>query len=108
MFMWFFFLSLALECSLTGEQRQPMNYAGPIFDPATQYHIEVRGRVDVEWLQSFDSSIEILFDDAGQKQDITMLRVHTDQSGMIGLLRRLHGLGMTIQQIQVSRERRKE
>ena len=108
MFMWFFFLSLALECSLTGEQKQPMNHAGPIFDPATQYSIEVMGQVDLEWLQSFDSSIEILVEDAGQTGHITMLYVSTDQSGMIGLLRRLHGLGMTIQQLQILEERRKE
>jgi hypothetical protein len=30
--------------------------------------------------------------------DITVLNVHTDQSGIVGLVRRLHGLGMTIQQ----------
>jgi hypothetical protein len=94
MFMWFFFLSPSLECS-------EMNTAQPIFDPATGYRIELRGRVDQEWLQSFDSSIEILIEYPGQPQEFTVLHVHTDQSGMIGLLRRLHGLGMTIQQIQV-------
>ncbi len=31
-----------------------MNNAQPIFDPTTHYRIEVRGRVDVDWLQSFD------------------------------------------------------
>ena len=82
-------------------QRQTRNHAGPIFDPATRYRIEVRGRVDVEWLQSFDSSIEILVDATGQEQDITVFHVHTDQSGIIGLLRSLHGLGMTILQFQI-------
>ena len=105
MFMWFFFLSLALECSLTGNQRQTMNHAGPIFDPATHYRIEARGRVDPEWLQSFDSSTEIVVEDAGQSGDVTVLHVSTDQSGMLGLLRRLHGLGMTIWQIEVLEER---
>jgi hypothetical protein len=85
-----------------------MNHEGPIFDPATQYRIELRGRVDLEWLQSFDSSIEIVIDEPGQKQEYSVLRVYTDQSGMIGLLRRLHGLGMTIQKIQISQERRVE
>ncbi len=101
MFMWFFFLSLPLECSLTGNQRQIMNHAEPIFDPATGYRIEVRGQVDLEWLQSFDGSTEILFEGTGLRQDVTVLQVHTDQSGLIGLLRRLHGLGMTIQQFQI-------
>jgi hypothetical protein len=81
--------------------RQTMNNAGPIFDPGTQYRIAVRGRVDLEWLQSFESSVEITVDEAGQTEDITGLNVYTDQSGIIGLLRRLHGLGMTIQQLEI-------
>jgi hypothetical protein len=85
-----------------------MNHPEPIFDPATGYRIEVRGRVDLAWLQSFDSSIEILVDETGQRQDSSVLHVRTDQAGMIGLLRRLHGLGMTIQQIQITQERREE
>jgi hypothetical protein len=78
-----------------------MNNVHPIFDSATYYHIEVRGRVDVDWLQSFDSSAEISVDETSQMEDITVLKVHTDQSGMVGLVRRLHGLGMTILQLQI-------
>ena len=37
-----------------------MKNAQPIFDPATHYRIEVQGQVDVDWLQSFDSSAEIM------------------------------------------------
>jgi hypothetical protein len=85
-----------------------MNHAQPIFDPTTHYRIEVRGPVDVEWLQSFDGSARILAEESGQTEEMTVLRVHTDQSGLIGLLRRLHNLGMTIQQVQVSPEKRKE
>lgn len=78
-----------------------MNDAKPIFDPATHYRIEVRGRIDVEWLQSFDSSVEIILDEDRQLEGITVLNVHSDQSGIVGLVRRLHGLGMTIQQFQI-------
>ena len=78
-----------------------MKNSQPIFDPATHYRIEVRGRVDVEWLQSFESSTEISVDETKQREDITVLDVHTDQSGIVGLVRRLHGLGMTIMQLQV-------
>ncbi|HSB03142.1 MAG TPA: hypothetical protein VLE49_21000 [Anaerolineales bacterium] len=78
-----------------------MNNTKPIFNPATHYKIEVLGRVDVGWLQSFDNATEISVDETGQRQDITVLNVHTDQSGIIGLVRRLHGLGMTIQKFQV-------
>ena len=78
-----------------------MNDAKPIFDPTTHYRIEVRGRVDVEWLQSFHSSAKIIVDEARQLDDVTVLDVNTDQSGIVGLVRRLHGLGITIQQFQV-------
>ena len=75
--------------------------AQPIFDPTTGYRIEVRGKVEAQWLQSFDDSTKILVEGTEQMQEVTVLLVYTDQSGMIGLLRRLHGLGMTIQQLQI-------
>ena len=78
-----------------------MNNAQPIFDPTTHYRIEVQGRVDVEWLQSFDSSAELIVDATRQMEDSTTLDVHTDQSGIVGLVRRLHGLGITILQLQI-------
>jgi hypothetical protein len=84
-----------------------MNNAQPLFDPATHYRIEVQGRVDVEWLQSFDSSAEIIGDATRQMEDITVLNVHTDQSGIVGLVRRLHGLGITIQQLQIVTQKEK-
>ncbi|HEX2989919.1 MAG TPA: hypothetical protein VHO49_04530 [Anaerolineales bacterium] len=34
-------------------------------------------------------------------EETTVLSVHTDQSGIVGLVRRLHGLGMTIQQLEI-------
>jgi hypothetical protein len=77
------------------------NKAQPIFDPTTHYRIAVQGRVDVEWLQSFDSSVEIIVDETMQLDDVTVLNVHTDQAGIVGLVRRLHGLGMTILQLQI-------
>ncbi len=78
-----------------------MNHAKPMFDPATQYRIEVQGRIDVEWLQSFDSSVEIVVDGASQMEGVTVLDVHTDQAGIVGLVRRLHGLGITIHRFQI-------
>src|SRR5262245_46352293 len=81
--------------------RQTMNNAQPIFDSATHYRIEVQGRVDVEWLQSFDSSAEIIVDAIRQMEAITVLDMHTDQSGIVGLVRRLHGVGITILQFQI-------
>ena len=78
-----------------------MTKANPMFEPATHYRIEVRGRIDVDWLQSFDSSAEVSVDETRQMEEITVLDVHTDQSGIVGLVRRLHGLGMTILQLQI-------
>ena len=78
-----------------------MKNVKPLFDPATHYQVEMQGRVDVDWLQSFDSSVEISANEGRQVQDITVLNVHTDQSGIIGLVRRLHGLGMTILSLQI-------
>jgi hypothetical protein len=78
-----------------------MKNAQPIFDPATHYRIEIEGRVDAEWLQDFDSSVEISAVETRQMEDITVLNVNTDQSGIVGLVRRLHGLGMTILQVQI-------
>lgn len=78
-----------------------MTNTGPIFDTATHYQIEVRGRVDVKWLQRFDSSAEIIANEVRQREDITVLKVHTDQSGMVGLVRSLHRLGMAILQLQI-------
>ncbi len=79
-----------------------MKNAQPLFSSATHYRIEVQGRVEVEWLQSFDSSAVIMVDETGpMEEEITVLKVHTDQSRLVGLVRRLHGLGITIQQLQI-------
>ena len=78
-----------------------MNNVQPLFDSATHYRIEVRGGVDVDWLQSFEGSAEIVVDEATQMADITVLNVRTDQSGIVGLMRTLHGLGMTILHLQI-------
>jgi hypothetical protein len=78
-----------------------MNNPKPIFDPMTHYRIAVQGRVDVEWLQSFENSAEINVAEIGQAEDITTLDVRTDQAGIVGLVRRLHGLGMAILQVEI-------
>jgi hypothetical protein len=65
-----------------------MNNAQPLFDSATYCRIEVRGRVDVDWLQSFLGSAEIIVEESQQMADITVLRMHADQSGIVGLVRR--------------------
>ncbi len=78
-----------------------MNNVQPIFDPTTHYRIEVRGRIDVQWLQAFDLPAEIAVDEAGQVENITVLDVRADQAGIVGLVRKLHGSGLTILQLQI-------
>ena len=78
-----------------------MDNARPIFDPGTHYRIKVQGGVNVEWLQSFEHSAGIGVGETKQIEDITVLNVHTDQSGIVGLLRKMHGLGITILQFQM-------
>jgi hypothetical protein len=76
----------------------------PIFDPATHYRIEMQGQVDVKWLKRFDSSAEIIDDKSKITENTIVLDVNTDQAGIVGLVRRLHGLGITILQVQVVKD----
>ena len=78
-----------------------MKNAQPLFDSETHYRIMVLGRVDAEWLQSFDGSAELSMDENRQMKDITVINVHADQSGIVGLVRKLHGLGITILQLRI-------
>lgn len=78
-----------------------MDDAQPIIDPTTLYRIELYGRVDEKWLQSFDSSMKIIAGESEETGNTTVLHIHTDQAGIVGLVRRLHGLGIAIQQIQI-------
>jgi len=78
-----------------------MKNAQPLFNPATRYRIELQGRVEVDWLQNFDSAAEVSVDETSSTGAITVLELHTDQSGVVGLVRRLHGLGMEILNLQI-------
>ena len=67
--------------------------------------ITVRGRVDIEWLRSLEGPVEIIVADAGQQEEdgkeLTAFSVISDQAGIVGLMRTLHTLGMTIQPFQI-------
>ena len=78
-----------------------MDNAEPIFDPGAHYRIEVQGRVDVEWLQSFGGSAESIVDEFTQMEENKVLYINADQSAIAGLVRRLHGRGLTILQFQM-------
>ena len=78
-----------------------MKNAQPIFDSATHYRIELQGHVSAGWLQSFDSSADTNLDETRQVEDVSVRDLRTDQAGIVGLVRRLHGLGTTILNFQV-------
>jgi hypothetical protein len=69
-------------------------------DTPTHYRIEVRGRVNLDWLRDFAEDAQIVSAEAGPGEEITVVTVRADQAGAVGLVRRLHGLGMTILQVQ--------
>jgi hypothetical protein len=57
------------------------------------YRIKLRGKVetrDINVNSPLHLNVERL------DQGATLLSVHTDQSGLIGLMRHLHGLGFTL------------
>ncbi len=57
------------------------------------YHIDVHGPVALDDLNAMSPlPLTVVHED----DVVTQLAVHTDQSGVIGLLRHLHGLGFVI------------
>jgi hypothetical protein len=69
-------------------------------DTPTRYRIEVRGRVSLDWLQAFAEDAQLLSAEDGPGEEFTVVTVRADQAAVVGLVRRLHGLGMTILQVQ--------
>lgn len=78
-----------------------MKNTQPILDKSTRYRVELRGQVDLDWLKSFAENVEVISIETAQQDDITVLIVKDDQSGIVGLLRRLHGMGITILNVKI-------
>lgn len=55
-----------------------------------RYYVQVAGRVDEHEVNGM-SPVEMKVERV--EGDSTWLSVHTDQSGLVGLMRHLHGLG---------------
>ncbi len=55
-----------------------------------RYYVQVAGRVDEHEANAM-SPVELKVERV--EGDSTWLSVHTDQSGLVGLMRHLHGLG---------------
>ncbi len=61
------------------------------------YHIQLRGQVDEAEINAL-SPLHMTVEQANGAA--TLLTVHTDQSGLIGLLRHLHGLGFELVSVE--------
>ncbi len=55
-----------------------------------KFHIQIRGQVDEAEINAM-SPVQLVRD--WMKTAVTQFSVHTDQSGLIGLMRHLHSLG---------------
>ena len=69
-------------------------------DSENVYQITVRGEIDSSWLKDFgepDVQPETI---AGGGHQSTLLTIVTDQAGLVGLIRRLHGLGVVLVSVQ--------
>ncbi len=64
------------------------------------YHIRLRGQVDEAEINAM-SPLHLAVEQVDP--DTTLFAIRTDQSGLIGLMRHLHGLGFLI--LSVERER---
>ena len=61
-----------------------------------RYEIKVYGKLDDTWLDWFgeaEAHVELLADNS---QVTTFSNVIMDQAGLVGLIRRLHGLGIVL------------
>jgi hypothetical protein len=68
-------------------------------DDICTYHLEIRGPVDEDEINAM-SPLQMGVERAGPAA--TLLTISTDQSGLIGLMRHLHGLGFVF--LSVKRE----
>ncbi len=68
---------------------QPIN-----LHAAQVYEITVKGEINVSWLTDY-GEVDVQADHrAGGGQQCARSRIVTDQAGLVGLIRRLHGLGV--------------
>ncbi len=67
-------------------------------DDVNTYHIQVSGQISSEDVEAFgpsELSLEVLADNT------TRIVIFSDQSSMIGFIRKLHGLGLILLSIEL-------
>lgn len=65
------------------------------------YEIRVYGQLDDSWLGWFGEAQEAADISVADNQVTTISNVITDQAGLVGLIRRLHGLGIVLISIRL-------
>ncbi len=69
-------------------------------DSQNRYEISVKGEIEACWSASFGGvEVQPEMISGGDSQS-TLLKIVTDQAGLVGLIRRLHGLGVVIIAVQ--------
>ncbi|MFN8473359.1 MAG: hypothetical protein U0822_14310 [Anaerolineae bacterium] len=68
-------------------------------DQCVSYSVRVQGPVDPELLDEC-APVAIGRVEADAEQTTTLSGIVTDQAGLVGLIRRLHGLGLTLVAIE--------
>ena len=64
------------------------------------YEITVKGAINVSWLTGY-GDVDVQTDNlAGGGHQFTLSKIVTDQAGLVGLIRRLHGLGVVFVSIR--------
>lgn len=59
------------------------------------YELMVEGGIEYSWLTGF-GEVEVHTERTGSGRKPTLFRIVTDQSGLVGLIRRVHGLGIVL------------
>ena len=68
------------------------------------YEITLKGEIIVAWLMGF-GEVDVRTEDlAGGGRQCTLSKIVTDQAGLVGLIRRLHGLGVVLVSVRQAPE----
>ena len=67
------------------------------------YEIRVRGNIDASWLEGFGATGGQTDTTNCGKFSPTLFKIATDQAGLVGLVRRMHGLGILLLSIKLTR-----
>ena len=68
------------------------------------YEITVKGEINLSWLTGLGEAELQAEDLAGGGRQFTLSRIVTDQAGLVGLIRRLHGVGVVLVSIRQAPE----